>query len=36
VFPGGHFFVQSAHEELVQSVKAELAADAARVPEGRL
>jgi medium-chain acyl-[acyl-carrier-protein] hydrolase len=35
VFPGGHFFVQSAYEELVQSVKAELAADAARVPEGR-
>jgi medium-chain acyl-[acyl-carrier-protein] hydrolase len=35
VFPGGHFFVQSAHEELMQSVKAELAADAARVPEGR-
>lgn len=37
MFPGGHFFVQSAHEELVRSVKAELATDmdSARVSEGR-
>lgn len=34
MFPGGHFFVQSGHEELVQSVMAALVSDAARVPEG--
>jgi medium-chain acyl-[acyl-carrier-protein] hydrolase len=35
MFPGGHFFVQSAHEELVRSVRVELTADGAGVPEGR-
>lgn len=35
MFPGGHFFVQSAHEELVQSVRAALAVGAVQVPDGR-
>jgi len=35
MFPGGHFFVQSAHEELMQSVRAALAVDAVQVPGGR-
>ena len=35
MFPGGHFFIQSAHEDLVGSVRAALTGNAARGPEWR-